>query len=85
MKISVQGRNPKSVEDAIRLLRRYDIEISDNPDILISIGGDGTTLYNYKKFRRPILPLRPPDSLGYISDLNVENLEDACKKLQRGL
>jgi len=81
MKVSVQGKNQRFVNETLKILRKYDFEISDDPDILISVGGDGSTLYNYKKFERPILPVRTPESLGYISDIGIENLEMMCEKL----
>lgn len=85
MKVLVQGKNPRFVSEALEILRKYEVEISDDPDILISIGGDGSTLYNYKKFRKPILPVRTFESLGYISDLGIENFEGACENLVKGL
>lgn len=85
MKVMVQGKNMRFVDKASQILRKYAIEFSDDPDILISIGGDGSTLYNYKRFRKPILPVRTFESLGYISDFGIENLEQACGNLVKGL
>lgn len=85
MKVLVQGRNPRFTSEVLKVLRKYEMEISDDPSILISIGGDGSTLYNYKKFRKPILPVRTFESQGYISDVEIEDFEEACEKLVRGL
>jgi len=85
MKVLVQGRNPRFTSEALKILRKYEIEISDDPNILISIGGDGSTLYNYKKFRKPILPVRTFESQGYISDVEIEDFKEACEKLVKDL
>jgi len=85
MKVTVQGKNPKFVRKASQALRKYEIGVSDDPDIVVSVGGDGSTLYNYKRFKKLILPVRTFESLGYISDFGIENFEQACGKLARGL
>ena len=81
MKVLVQYKDSKFVHKAMGILEKHKFETSAWPDVLISIGGDGTYLHHYKKFRRPILPIRTSDSLGYISDIAIENLEAACEKL----
>lgn len=85
MKVTVQGKNLKFVRKASQALRKYEIGVSDDPDIVVSVGGDGSTLYNYKRFKKPILPVRTSESLGYISDFGIENFEQACGNLAKGL
>lgn len=84
MNVMVQGKNPRFVDKASQILRKYEILFSDDPEILISVGGDGSTLYNYRRFRKPILPVRTSESLGYISDFGIESFEQACGNLAKG-
>ena len=85
MKIAVRSQNPEEAERALETLKRHNFEASVDPDILITIGGDGTTLYYYRSIKRPILPLRSGSlkSQGYLSDIGMEDFEKACCKLKR--
>lgn len=85
MKVLVQGKNPRWVSECSRILRKHKIEISDNPEILISIGGDGSTLRNYKRYRTAILPVRTFESQGYTSDVGIEDFNEVCEKLVQHL
>jgi len=83
MKILVECGEHGPLKKALKILKKYDLEISETPDVLFSIGGDGTYIRNYKdkKFKTPILPIRTPGSLGYIADIDIEDLDRACEKL----
>jgi len=84
MKIAVRGKFLEETETALKVLKRFNFEISDDPDILITIGGDGSALYYYRTLKKPILPLRSATltSQGYVSDIGMGDLEVACLKLR---
>jgi NAD+ kinase len=85
MRIAVRGKFLAETETASRILKRFHFEISDEPDIIIAVGGDGTVLYYYQTIKKPILPVRSASltSQGYVSDIGIEQLEAACLKLQK--
>lgn len=87
MKVAVRGKYPNEVDEAITTLKKYNLEISEDPDILITLGGDGTTLHWYRIFKKPILPIRSnnPKSQGYISDIEMTYFWSACDMLAKGL
>jgi NAD+ kinase len=85
MKIAVRGKFLEEVNAASKMLEKFDFEISDQPEILIAIGGDGTVFYFYRTIKKPILPVRSASltSQGYVSDIGMNDLETACLKLQK--
>jgi len=78
--IVIEGQT-EFVEKALEILKKYRIKVSEDAEIVVSIGGDGTTLSVYRKRGKPILPVRTPKSLGYISDVGIENFDKICEKL----
>lgn len=51
LNILVSGRNKKNVSKVNTLIERFHyLEKSNKPDIIISLGGDGTYFYNERKF-----------------------------------
>jgi len=84
MKIAVRGKFLQEIEIASKILKRFNFEISDEPDFLITVGGDGTALYYYRAIKKPILPVRSASltSQGYISDIGMDDFEAACLKLR---
>jgi len=89
MRVLVQCRDRPGRHELLReastSLEKYGLEISDNPEIIISLGGDGTTLYSCLKFRKPILPVRAFTSQGYITDFGMDRIDEACEKLSKDL
>lgn len=72
------------LKKTVSLIEKHGLQLSwEMPDCLISIGGDGTTIANYMKFGVPILPVRN-QSLGYISDIGIDQLDEALGKLAIG-
>ncbi len=59
MKILINGKNPKSIEE---LAKNLGLKVvSTNPDVIISFGGDGTLLSAERKYPGiPKLPIRDP-------------------------
>jgi len=68
------------------ILSDNNIEISDSPDIIIAYGGDGTALHainisNKADKTIPVLAIRTPESLGFISDIDLEQFKSAIPSL----
>jgi NAD+ kinase len=85
LRISIEGRDKDSVHYASKLLKNYDIEISeDHPDMIEILGGDGSIYH--KKRRRPILPIRLVDktSQGFFADCSVLELKEIYDMLEEG-
>ncbi len=85
MRVCVEGK--KVTEDILNLLKKYDIEISNDPDVVITLGGDGSAIYGFRKYRKPILPVRFSDiskSLGFIAHTTSDDLDYVCRKLRDG-
>ncbi|MEM5773045.1 MAG: hypothetical protein QXL86_02350 [Candidatus Aenigmatarchaeota archaeon] len=85
LKVRIKSKNPSLIENVTKILKKYEIEISKDYDIIISIGGDGTYIQTYKELWKPILPVRTEDSLGYIADIGIEKLDETCEKLSKKL
>jgi len=84
MKVMIRCRTPEFAERSMKILGKYNLELSEDPDILISVGGDGSALHNFKKYKKPVLPVRTPDSQSYVSDIALEDLEKVCENLVGG-
>jgi NAD+ kinase len=87
LRIGIEGRDAQSVRYARNVLKKYDIELSSNPEMILTIGGDGAVYF--KKSNKPILPIRISDriksgdsSLGFLADHTSDELEDVCSMLQ---
>jgi len=64
-----------------KVLKENSIEIdNDNYDFIIAYGGDGTALHALRE--GPTLAIRAKDSIGYISDMNLEGFRKAVKSLE---
>ena len=63
---------------------RSAFEISDNADVCIAIGGDGTFIHAVQKYTCPVLPVRDnePDSTGYYSDIGIDKIDFIIKMLK---
>jgi len=85
MKIAVRGKFLEEAKTASKMLEKFNFEISDESDILVAIGGDGTVFHCYRTIKKPILPVRSASlaSQGYVSDIGMDDLEAACLKLQK--
>lgn len=84
MEVSISGKKDKKVKRALETLKNYSLEVSDDPDIVISVGGDGSTIYAFKNYNRPVLPVRLKSNLGFLSDVPFSQLEKAYEKMERG-
>ena len=58
-------------------------EISDDADICLAIGGDGTFIRAANEFSGPILPIRSEekDSTGYYADVSLKEMDFIIKSL----
>lgn len=85
--INADKQNPKSLmteEKLIEISKKIGIEISDDVckcDLIISIGGDGTFLKSARQScEKPIIGINT-GTLGYLTEINPENIENALKNL----
>lgn len=73
-------------KDFSELKPLYDnFEVSENGDICIAVGGDGTFVRAAREFSGPILPIRSEErgSIGYYSDLNLNDIDFVIKNLKK--
>jgi NAD+ kinase len=74
-------------EDVIETSKKLAIEVVDDIDecdFIISIGGDGTFLKSSRKsFGKPIIGINT-GTLGYLTEINPEDIEDALKNILNG-
>jgi len=86
MKVSIVYPDVIVLTKVAELIKKHGLELSwvSKPDIIISIGGDGTVLNNYNG--TPILPVRIDNtkSLGYMSDFSFAKVDEALKRLSEG-
>ncbi len=59
-------------------------KLSNNGDICIAVGGDGTFVKAAKEYSGPILPIRSEErgSIGYYSDVNLDDIDLVIKSLK---
>ncbi len=73
-----------------KLLNEHSVDYfqlsNDGLDLVISIGGDGTTLYTQSKLEgTPIFPIKDPSrSVGHYSSASKEDFEEKIEKLLSG-
>ncbi len=77
----VKNRNYKE----LRKLHKA-FKVSSRGDICIAVGGDGTFVRAAQGHPGPILPIRSGErgSIGYYSDLNLNDIDFAIKNLKKG-
>ncbi len=65
---------------------REAFSVSDDGEICIALGGDGTLIRAARNYNGPILPIRSGEkgSIGYYSDLSFDDIDFAIKKLRDG-
>ncbi|WP_405307022.1 NAD(+)/NADH kinase [Methanobrevibacter sp.] len=76
----------KTKDDLINCCKKLDIEIAGDisqADILFSIGGDGTFLNTAKLTDKPIIGINT-GTLGYLTEVNPDELENALKNIVNG-
>ena len=84
-KTAIVVANPKKkVAEKIKLevaefLRKRGIVVAKSGDVVITIGGDGTMLYNKDKFEQPIFGIGSRKS--YICQANFENWRDRLSEV----
>lgn len=88
--VNCDKNNELSLEIQDRIMQiseNLDLEVVDDintSDIIISIGGDGTFLKTSRKSReKPIIGINT-GTLGYLTEINPENIEQALKNLIDG-
>lgn len=82
--VDVVTKNPGSLRLVEKYLEKYDMVMTDEPDIVLSVGGDGSTIYGHNRYKKPILSVRDGKSLHYVADISLENLEPALQKIKKG-
>ncbi|MFW6117784.1 MAG: NAD(+)/NADH kinase, partial [Thermoproteota archaeon] len=83
MKVLISGKEDEEVEYALEMLKNYSLEVSEEPDLVISVGGDGSVIYAFKKYDLPVLPVRLRSNLGFLSDASFNQLEKVYEKLEK--
>ena len=76
----------KTKEKAGELIKKYNWRLVKNindSNIVFSIGGDGTFLKSSKLSFKPIIGINT-GTLGYLTEINPENLEDIFKCIENG-
>lgn len=80
MKVLFSGKNSKNIEDLVKRLG-YEI-VSDNPDVVLSYGGDGTLLAAERGF--PGIPKIPIRNSAVCKKCPIHGEEILLKKLLKG-
>ncbi|MDQ1280337.1 MAG: kinase [Thermoproteota archaeon] len=60
-------------------------DISEDSEVCLAVGGDGTFLEAAREFKGPILPIRggEKDSLGFHADFTVEDIDEIISELKQ--
>ena len=63
---------------------RKNFSVSDDADICLAVGGDGTFIRAAREFEGPILPIRCSEngSVGYYSDISLDDVDTIVKSLK---
>ncbi len=79
-----EGHNIIIEESAAREMKVAGTPLKDmNPEIAITVGGDGTALWTLKRLNSAILPINM-GSFGFLSEIGPTNALNAMSKLTRG-
>lgn len=84
MKVFIIKKDELNIDEEIKILKKYDITITDKkPDYIITFGGDGTILKAVKfaiKYNVPIIPVNF-GRLGYMAEIEKTDFEQSLKNL----
>lgn len=80
MKVLLSGKNSKDIENLISQLE-FEV-VNDNPDMVISYGGDGTLLASERNY--PGIPKLPIRDIKVCKKCSEHETEDLLKKLSQG-
>lgn len=85
LKILVSGRDKKSVSYVNKLIKKHNnLVISKNPELIISLGGDGTYLYNERKYPNiPKLLVRDNSICHLCSIYDLKSINFILEKLNK--
>ena len=91
MKIFINSDDYKQIaiqteKNLVKLADELDIEIASDisqADIIFSVGGDGTFLKTSKLTDKPIIGINT-GTLGYLTEVDPENLSKALKDIENG-
>ncbi len=85
LNILVVGRNPKSISFVRKQILKYkNLKISKKPEIIISLGGDGTYFYNERKYPEiPKILVRDNSICKLCSIYDIKNIDFVLKKLNQ--
>lgn len=84
--INIDKHNKKAIQTRKKLIsicKKHDIKICDNPEeakLICSIGGDGTFLKSSKLSTAALIGINC-GTLGYLTDINPEDIEKAINDL----
>lgn len=83
MKVALDGKDKESVRELEEELKKLGVEVSSEPDIVLSVGGDGSFLIAERKFPGvPKLAIRDEESFCRVC--GVSSLQEALNKLLQG-
>jgi len=85
LKVLVSGKNPKSVSLVNKKIQNYKtLKLSKKPEVVISLGGDGTYLYNERKYPKiPKILVRDSSICKLCSIYDLNNINLVLKKLNQ--
>ncbi len=85
LKILVSGKNSKSVSFVNKQILKYkNLKLSKKPDIMVSLGGDGTYLFNERKYPGiPKILVRDNSICNLCSIYDINNIGMILKKLNQ--
>lgn len=87
MKVAIIKKDNIDIGSELEILKNKGVEITeDNPDYILTFGGDGTTLRSMQyalKFNKPILSINY-GTIGYMADIEAMDFEKIIDDLKIG-
>jgi len=79
------GRTASSAPEGAVDWGRPSVGLADDAVVVVSLGGDGSILYNARRFGEPtLLPVRTGDSVGGRIDVDRPEMLDRLRRLESG-
>ena len=82
---NVDSESKKLIKQIAGILEKAELMVVDsNPDLLITVGGDGTYLYHMRDLNFPEVPVIGINagSLGYFQELELSELDKFCRDIK---
>jgi NAD+ kinase len=84
VKIRVKIIKKRDYPELKKIYRNFIV--SEDAELCLAVGGDGTFLKAARRFNKPILPIRSEekDSLGFHADVSLKDLDKVIEELRLG-